>query len=58
MIKDLNDKTFKHHIYIEYYDIALDFVRSLRLEKTLNMIFSKKPYISKEYLVQKNKKRI
>ncbi len=41
MIKDLNDKTFKHHIYIEYYNIALNFVQSLRFEKTLNITFNK-----------------
>ncbi len=26
IIKDLNEKTFKHHIYIEYYNIALNFI--------------------------------
>ena len=41
MIKDLSKKTFKHHIYIKYYNIALDLVQSLKLEKTLNIIFSK-----------------
>ncbi len=41
MIKDLNDKVFKHYIYIEYYDIALDFIRGLESEKALSMIFSK-----------------
>ena len=51
MIKDLNDKIFKYYIYIKYYDVALDFVWSLRSEKVLNIIFSKEPYISKEYLV-------
>ncbi len=38
MIKDLNDKTFKHYIYIEYYNIVLDFVRGLKFEKTLNNV--------------------
>ncbi len=42
IVKDLNDKIFKHHIYIEYYNIALDFVQNLRFEKTLNIIFNKK----------------
>ncbi len=42
MIKDLNDKTFKHYIYIEYYDIALDFARGLKPEKTSSMMFNKK----------------
>ncbi len=41
MIKDLNEKAFKHYIYIEYYDIALDFTRSLKPEKALNIIFNK-----------------
>ncbi len=41
MIKDLNDKIFKYYIYIEYYDVALDFVRILRLEKTSSIIFNK-----------------
>ena len=27
MIKDLDNKTFKHYIYIEHYNIALDFAR-------------------------------
>ena len=51
MIKDLNDKTFKHHIYIEYYNTALDFARILRLEKTSSITFNKEPRISKEYLI-------
>ncbi len=51
MIKDLNNKTFKYHIYIEYYDIALDFVRSLRSKKTSSITFNKEPRISKEHLV-------
>ncbi len=51
MIKDLDDKTFKHYIYIEYYNIALDFARSLEPERTLNIIFNKEPRISKEYLI-------
>ncbi len=41
MIKDLNDKAFKYYIYIEHYNIALDFIKGLKLEKTLNIIFSK-----------------
>ncbi len=51
MIKDLNDKTFKYYIYIEHYDVILDFVKRLRSEKTSSIIFSKKPRISKEYLI-------
>ncbi len=41
MIKDLNDKVFKHHIYIEHYNAALNFVRILKLEKISNITFSK-----------------
>ncbi len=41
MIKDLSEKAFKHHIYIEYYNIALDFIRGLRPEKASSIIFSK-----------------
>ncbi len=41
MIKDLNDKVFKYHIYIEYYNIVLDFARSLKPERALNMTFNK-----------------
>ncbi len=33
IIKDLSDKTFKHHIYIEYYNIVLNLVQSLKSEK-------------------------
>ncbi len=51
MIKDLSDKIFKYHIYIEHYNIALDFVRGLKLKKTSNIIFNKEPRISKEHLV-------
>ncbi len=50
MIKDLNNKTFKHHIYIEYYNVALDLAKGLRSEKTLNIIFNKEPRILKEHL--------
>ena len=41
MIKDLNEKTFKYNIYIEYYNVVLDFIRRLKLEKTSNIIFNK-----------------
>ncbi len=58
MIKDLDDKIFKHHIYIEYYDVTLDFARDLKPEKILNIIFNKKLKILKEYLVQKDKKEV
>ncbi len=43
MIKDLNNKTFKYHIYIEYYDIVLNLVQDLKPKKTLNITFNKKP---------------
>jgi len=42
MIKDLSEKTFKHHIYIEHYDVTLDFAQGLRFEKASNIIFNKK----------------
>jgi len=48
MIKDLDDKIFKHYIYMKYYDIALDFVKDLKSEKTSNIIFSKELRISKK----------
>ncbi len=51
MIKDLDDKTFKHHIYTEYYDVILDLVRGLRPEKTSSIIFNKELRILKEHLV-------
>ncbi len=51
MIKDLDDKVFKHYIYIEYYNIALDFAKDLGSEKIINMIFNKKFRISREHLV-------
>ena len=41
MIKDLNEKVFKHYIYIKHYDIALNLIRNLRPEKVSNMIFNK-----------------
>jgi len=51
MIKDLSEKVFKYYTYIEYYDVALDFIRSLKSEKVLNITFSKEPRISREYLI-------
>ncbi len=42
MIKDLNENAFKYYIYIEHYNIALDFTRSLKPEKTSNITFNKK----------------
>jgi len=51
MIKDLNNKVFKHHIYIEYYNMVLNFIRSLRSKKTSNITFNKELQISKEYLI-------
>ncbi len=43
MIKDLNEKTFKYYIYIEYYNIALNLVQSLKLKKVSNITFNKEP---------------
>ncbi len=58
MIKDLNNKIFKYYIYIEHYNTALDLVKDLRSKKTLNITFNKEPWISKEYLIQKDKKGV
>ncbi len=58
MIKNLDDKIFKHYIDIKYYNIALDFARNLKSEKTLSIIFNKEFRILKEHLVQKNKKEV
>src|SRR6266566_4976154 len=52
MIKDLGDKAFKYHIYVEHYDAALDLARGLGPEKTSSITFSKEPRISKEHLIQ------
>ena len=57
MIKDLNKKVFKHHIYTEYYNAVLDFIRILGLKKTSNITFGKKPQILKKHLIQKDKKK-
>ncbi len=51
MIKDLGDKTFKHYIYIEYYNAALDFIQILKPEKTSNIIFNKELRILKKHLI-------
>ncbi len=51
MIKNLNDKIFKHHIYTEHYDAALNLVRILKLEKTSSITFNKEPWISKKHLI-------
>ena len=41
MIKNLDDKIFKHHIYIEHYNVALNLVQRLKLEKTSSITFNK-----------------
>ncbi len=41
MIKDLDDKAFKYYIYIEHYNIALNFIQGLKLEKTSSITFNK-----------------
>ncbi len=51
MVKDLDEKTFKHYIYIEYYNAVLDFIRILKPEKTSSITFNKKLWILKEHLV-------
>ena len=51
MTKDLNDKTFKHYIYIEYYNVILDLVKILKPKKTLNITFNKELRILKEHLI-------
>ena len=51
MIKDLDNKAFKYHIYTKYYNVTLDFAKGLRPEKTLNITFNKEPRISKEHLI-------
>ncbi len=58
MIKDLDDKAFKYYIYVEYYNAVLDLVQRLGSEKISNIIFNKELQISKEYLIQKNKKGV
>ncbi len=58
MIKDLDDKIFKHYIYIEYYNAILNLVKILKLEKTSSITFSKELRISKKHLVQKDKKGV
>ncbi len=51
MIKNLNEKAFKHHIYIKYYNVALNLTKKLKPKKTSNITFSKKLRISKKYLI-------
>jgi len=51
MIKDLENKAFKHYIYIEYYNAALDFVKGLGLEKTTNITFNRELRISKKHFI-------
>ncbi len=51
MVKNLKDKAFKYHIYTEHYNVALDFARGLKSEKTLSITFNKEPRISKEHLI-------
>ena len=51
MTKDLDEKTFKYYIYIEYYNVALNLVRNLGPEKVSSIIFNKELRISKEYLI-------
>ncbi len=51
MVKDLKDKIFKHHIYIEYFNAALDFVRRIGLEKTSNITFNKKPRFLEDHMI-------
>ncbi len=51
MIKNLNDKIFKYYIYIEYYNIILDLIQSLRSENVVNITFNKKLRILKKYLI-------
>ena len=58
MIKDLNDKAFKHYIYAEHYNVILDFVQTLKPKKTISIIFNKEPRIVKKHLIQKDKKRV
>jgi hypothetical protein len=41
MMKDLKNKAFKHHLYLEHLDIALDLARILGPEKTSNITFNK-----------------
>ncbi len=51
MIKDLKDKVFKHHIYIEHYNITLDFAKDLKPKKIISIIFSRKLKILKEHFI-------
>ncbi len=51
MIKDLSNKAFKYYIYIEHYNVALNFVKGLRFEKTSSITFNKEFKISKEHLI-------
>ena len=51
MIKDLNNKTFKHYIYTEHYNATLDLVQILKPKKTSNITFNKEPRILKKHLI-------
>ncbi len=54
MKNNLRFKIFKHHFYIEYYIMVLDFVQFIRIKKTANIIFNKESRIIKRYLIVKN----
>ncbi len=42
MIKDLNDKIFKYYIYIEHYNITLNFIKGSKPKKTSNRLENNK----------------
>ena len=50
MMKNLKDKAFKYHFYLEHLDIALDLTRILRPKKTKNITFNKELKLQKKRL--------
>ncbi len=58
MEKNLKLKIFKHHFYIEYYIVVLEFVRFIKIDKTVNITFNKELKIIERHLMIKDQKRI
>jgi hypothetical protein len=56
MIKDLENKAFKYHLYSEHWNTALNLARILKPEKTHNIIFNKEPRLQKrDHMMIKDK---
>ncbi len=52
--KRLKVENIQHHLYTEYYVVALELIQLIRINKIANITFNKEPKIIKRHLIIKD----